>query len=104
MIQPHGTLPHDDHFHVRIACPSNMSGCVENPVVHIARRPHGRAVGRQLRESARRETHGAEPRQAEPARTDAVIEMDHQSAGTDHVEVVPAANMVEATEAVEVGD
>lgn len=29
--QPHGALPHDDHFHVRIGCPSRMSGCVENP-------------------------------------------------------------------------
>jgi penicillin-insensitive murein endopeptidase len=31
MQQPHGALPHDDHFHVRIACPVHMSGCVENP-------------------------------------------------------------------------
>jgi len=31
MQQPHGSLPHDDHFHVRIACPAHMSGCVENP-------------------------------------------------------------------------
>ena len=29
--QPHGALPHDDHFHVRIGCPAHMSGCVENP-------------------------------------------------------------------------
>lgn len=34
MQQPHAALPHDDHFHVRIACPSHMSGCVENPAVH----------------------------------------------------------------------
>ncbi len=31
MQQPHGTLPHDDHFHVRIACPAHMASCVENP-------------------------------------------------------------------------
>ncbi|MDP9150487.1 MAG: penicillin-insensitive murein endopeptidase [Myxococcota bacterium] len=31
MQQPRGALPHDDHFHVRIACPSNMMSCVENP-------------------------------------------------------------------------
>ncbi|HLK37254.1 MAG TPA: hypothetical protein VKU41_10920, partial [Polyangiaceae bacterium] len=31
MQQPHGTLPHDDHFHVRIGCPPHQSGCVENP-------------------------------------------------------------------------
>jgi penicillin-insensitive murein endopeptidase len=31
MHQPRGSLPHDDHFHVRIACPERMEGCVENP-------------------------------------------------------------------------
>jgi penicillin-insensitive murein endopeptidase len=31
MVQPRGVLPHDDHFHVRIACPSRMAGCIENP-------------------------------------------------------------------------
>jgi penicillin-insensitive murein endopeptidase len=31
MQQPHGTLPHDDHFHVRIGCPAHMTECVENP-------------------------------------------------------------------------
>ncbi|HEX3344480.1 MAG TPA: penicillin-insensitive murein endopeptidase [Polyangiaceae bacterium] len=36
--QPHGSLPHDDHFHVRIGCPSRMSACVENPA---ARARHG---------------------------------------------------------------
>lgn len=47
--QPHGALPHDDHFHVRIGCPSHMSGCVENPAVRT-RHPasviaRGRRVG-----------------------------------------------------------
>ncbi len=46
--QPHGALPHDDHFHVRIGCPAHMSGCVENPAAltrHAAPGPvlaHGR--------------------------------------------------------------
>jgi penicillin-insensitive murein endopeptidase len=31
MQQPRGALPHDDHFHVRIACPAHMNGCIENP-------------------------------------------------------------------------
>jgi penicillin-insensitive murein endopeptidase len=31
MVQPHGVLPHDDHFHVRIGCPAGMSACVELP-------------------------------------------------------------------------
>jgi penicillin-insensitive murein endopeptidase len=32
MMQPRGALAHDDHFHVRIACPSGMHECVEYPV------------------------------------------------------------------------
>ncbi len=42
MEQPRGSLPHDDHFHVRIACPSGMEGCIELPSVRrdrIARAP-----------------------------------------------------------------
>jgi penicillin-insensitive murein endopeptidase len=45
MVQPHGSLPHDDHFHVRISCPAGMTGCIENPALrHVARRaPASRA-------------------------------------------------------------
>ena len=47
MAQPHGALPHDDHFHVRIGCPANMPGCIEDPTAKKARFarvpvPHGR--------------------------------------------------------------
>ena len=46
MMQPHGSLPHDDHFHVRIGCPVGMTGCIENPTAphRFARvpTPHGR--------------------------------------------------------------
>jgi penicillin-insensitive murein endopeptidase len=31
LSQPRGALPHDDHFHIRIGCPSKMAGCVEYP-------------------------------------------------------------------------
>lgn len=31
LAQPKGSLPHDDHFHVRIGCPGGMTECVENP-------------------------------------------------------------------------
>ena len=34
LAQPHGALPHDDHFHVRIACPSGMDKCIEVPLAH----------------------------------------------------------------------
>ena len=35
MQQPHGTLPHDDHFHVRIGCPAHMTECIENPAARV---------------------------------------------------------------------
>lgn len=31
LAQPRGSLPHDDHFHVRIGCPKNMTECIELP-------------------------------------------------------------------------
>jgi penicillin-insensitive murein endopeptidase len=41
MAQPHGSLPHDDHFHVRIACPPSMDKCVEDPTLpHLHARAH----------------------------------------------------------------
>jgi penicillin-insensitive murein DD-endopeptidase len=45
--QPHGALPHDDHFHVRIGCPSHMSSCVENPAMRAHRPPTVVARGRR---------------------------------------------------------
>lgn len=32
LMQPHHALPHDDHFHVRIACPGGSPECVEYPL------------------------------------------------------------------------
>jgi penicillin-insensitive murein endopeptidase len=42
LAQPHGSLPHDDHFHVRIACPTGMDKCVEQPTAKSHH--HGGAV------------------------------------------------------------
>lgn len=40
LMQPHHALPHDDHFHVRIGCPTTSSQCVEWPVSgHVAKKP-----------------------------------------------------------------
>ncbi len=36
--QPHGSLPHDDHFHLRVACPALNAQCVELPLVHNAKK------------------------------------------------------------------
>lgn len=37
LAQPRGSLPHDDHFHVRIACPGSSDKCIEIPLKN-----HGR--------------------------------------------------------------
>ena len=68
MVQPHGSLPHDDHFHVRIACPEGMTSCVENPIVHARRhavpRRHGQARPDAHQPASGRHPaeHGPEPR------------------------------------------
>jgi len=46
--QPHGALPHDDHFHVRIGCPAHMSGCVENPAARLRHPASVMARGRRV--------------------------------------------------------
>jgi penicillin-insensitive murein endopeptidase len=44
MAQPRGSLPHDDHFHVRIGCPADSRGCIELPTVARSRHlTHGAA-------------------------------------------------------------
>ena len=50
LMQPTGSLPHDDHFHVRIACPKGDSRCVETP--HNA--PHKTRVAKTKRASRAR--------------------------------------------------
>ena len=44
LAQPHGALPHDDHFHVRIACPPGMDKCIEQPLAHHHNHGHAGAV------------------------------------------------------------
>jgi penicillin-insensitive murein endopeptidase len=41
MVEPRGVLPHDDHVHVRIHCPSGMRSCVDWPT------PKGSALARR---------------------------------------------------------
>ncbi len=45
--QPRGSLPHDDHFHVRIGCPPHMGGCVENPAARAHKPPTALTHGRR---------------------------------------------------------
>jgi penicillin-insensitive murein DD-endopeptidase len=55
MAQPRGSLPHDDHFHVRISCPPFMEACVEYPTRTVARAKllRGRSRGAARVEIAR---------------------------------------------------
>ncbi len=45
MVEPAGVLPHDDHFHLRIACPPDVAGCIEA----AAPRKRIRAIKKPLR-------------------------------------------------------
>lgn len=71
--QPHAALPHDDHFHVRIACPTGMSGCIENPATSgLARKSAARrhrftpTASRQPRGGRGQEDAATGPRDALP--------------------------------------
>ncbi len=67
MAQPRGSLPHDDHFHVRIGCPQGMSSCVENPephtlakkTAHAPAAAHAASSTRSAGASAAHPAHGA---------------------------------------------
>jgi penicillin-insensitive murein endopeptidase len=66
MQQPHGTLPHDDHFHVRIACPAHMTSCIENPAPRVI--AHARVHAPVRRSSNGSSPAGAPgPRDGEPS-------------------------------------
>lgn len=68
--QPHGALPHDDHFHVRIGCPAHMGGCVENPAMHVRRASESVAHGRHPAPPAHGlVTHPPSPSSINPAPT-----------------------------------
>jgi penicillin-insensitive murein endopeptidase len=60
LMQPHNSLPHDDHIHVRISCPHEAhSQCIE-----LAKNaPHGRT------RVAKRTQGGGHPAKAQPRRT-----------------------------------
>jgi len=65
MQQPHGTLPHDDHFHVRIACPAHMTSCIENPAPRVI--AHTRVHAAPHRSSGAPPVGAPGPRDGEPS-------------------------------------
>jgi penicillin-insensitive murein endopeptidase len=89
MVQPRGTLPHDDHFHVRIACPEGMHGCIENPVARRHARPSRR--GRS------HERHDAHAQQKSAPRAHAP-EPKPDAATDDSHDAEPPAAIIEAVD------
>jgi penicillin-insensitive murein endopeptidase len=84
MVQPHRALPHDDHFHVRIACPgAQQATCVEDAVV---RAPRARPA---LAEVRRRQ--GTEPATPPGSATLPDASNRPRAASPDRVSVAPAA-------------
>lgn len=73
LAQPRGALPHDDHFHVRIACPGGMRGCIENPARRSARKKHAapKADAPRGRSSRGPATPGAHTAKVSPSRAPA---------------------------------
>jgi penicillin-insensitive murein endopeptidase len=108
MAQPRGALPHDDHFHVRIACPAGMEKCVEQPLArrlqhghgtlarsragHPATKPHGvaRAPGHAAVADRTAPAQRAPAREAEPSRSESFVpSLAPMVPGLDSV-VIPA--------------
>lgn len=114
MVQPHGSLPHDDHFHVRIACPPWQRECVEIPVrkkpALVARVPtpkgRARAFGHSEEIKADKSHHDGkaatkvEPDKAEVARKPAADKAEK----SDRTEKVEKVEKVEKTERPSVDD
>jgi penicillin-insensitive murein endopeptidase len=98
MAQPRGSLPHDDHFHVRISCPSFMEACVEYPTRNLARAKVPRVRSRGAAPAPVLTAHAASPPSvrapvALPPTTPAsppMIAPEEESYGT--VGSTPAAN------------
>jgi len=44
LMQPHHALPHDDHFHVRIACPNSSGNCIELPAMASTKKASANAL------------------------------------------------------------
>jgi penicillin-insensitive murein endopeptidase len=66
LAQPRGSLPHDDHFHIRISCPKGMSECIEQPTVaHHRQNP----VARTRQDDNHRDTRQAQRGGATTRRT-----------------------------------
>ncbi len=96
MQQPHGTLPHDDHFHVRIGCPAHMSGCVENPALRArpGARPADPAVARGRRGMPSRALVTPAPSRSFPQQSAPPVPAPGDADPRLHPEPAPPASMI----------
>jgi len=79
LVQPRGALPHDDHFHVRIACPAGMDRCIEQPIAKRGLSAHEASVARARSHGAGKSGSGRGSGVAHLARKDV---RDNDSAGS----------------------
>jgi penicillin-insensitive murein endopeptidase len=68
MAQPHGALPHDDHFHIRVACPPGMDKCIEQPVAHHKKKHPGATAHLKPGPNAATSSHAPNASHASPAK------------------------------------
>jgi penicillin-insensitive murein endopeptidase len=59
LAQPRGSLPHDDHFHVRIACPTGMDKCIEQPLAKKKRPNESTMIASAKTSSSRGRAHSS---------------------------------------------
>jgi penicillin-insensitive murein endopeptidase len=84
LMQPHGSLPHDDHFHVRVGCPDGQKGCIELPIMPRGKRlangtaSRARVTGGSgtLPPAAPRETHALLP--VNPPPSELPVRQEHR--------------------------
>jgi penicillin-insensitive murein endopeptidase len=86
MMQPHHSLPHDDHIHVRISCPASMRGtCVELAKGALGESHH---AGRVAKKGVKTPPHAAQKpkpaaRHDAPPAASIVMDRDDNDADSD---------------------
>jgi penicillin-insensitive murein DD-endopeptidase len=92
MMQPHNSLPHDDHIHVRISCPHEArSTCIElakaapHGKLRVAHKGHAGA-GHALRTPVHAPHPGKAPAASAPAPQDPLVLPPPAAPGADDVE------------------
>ena len=94
LMQPHGALPHDDHFHVRVSCPPGMIGCLEFPT-----RPKWRKVAPARGKSGQGSPAGRGQAHSHPPTTELTppprVRPGHEKPPVETEDVDPAAPSID---------